>query len=315
MKTPALQPGFTVLWGQMKIYTVTLNSAVDVVVSEQDYKESGYLKAERIPAGKGINVSRALKSAGIPSVAVAFVGEEDKWLFDTLKGELIDTQFFTVPGKTRINATICCCEDNLEHHERTMGYTAGEKEYKQIYDYLLDNIYEGDWVIFSGSLPTGMDRNAYAGLIRLCKMKGAYTALDTSGAGLLCGLAGEPYVIKPNKEELEEIIGEDFEINEQEFANMRELSNRFGIQIILATVGEEGAVLYSREEDAVYRHPAVKDSTNIVSSVGCGDSALAGLVSGLLNSLSYEECLKEAVVFASANLYTKVPGELKKWEE
>ena len=89
----------------MAIYTVTLNTAIDVVISEKDYLEKNKKKAISIPAGKGINVSRALKSAGIPSTAIALVGIKDIKLFNTIKDDKINAIFVTVKGATRKNTT------------------------------------------------------------------------------------------------------------------------------------------------------------------------------------------------------------------
>ncbi len=298
----------------MRVFTVTLNTAIDAVVSEKDYNETELSKAETIPAGKGLNVSRALKSADISSTVIALVGEDDINFFKTIEGKNIETIFVPVPGKTRINVTVCSCEDGLEHHERKEGYSAGEEELAKIYNILLDEVCETDWVIFSGSLPPGMPKDAYARLINLCKMKGAYTTLDSSGAGLLFGLQAGPYAIKPNREELEEVISDSVPKDEELHKVLRSLSARYDIRFILTTFAKEGALLYVKESDEIYKLDAFRAMGPIVSSVGCGDSAVAGLVSGFLNFLSYEECLKESMLFANANLYTMTPGDLK-WEE
>ena len=297
----------------MKVVTVTLNTAIDAVVSENDYTQTGLLKAERIPAGKGINVSRAFKSNRIPTIAYGLVGEADKELFDFQKDDFIEADFVFVPGKTRTNVTISNTKDGLEHHGRTEGFTAGEPELKQIYDRLVGTVEEGDWVVFSGSLPKGMPDNAYFKLIKLCNGMGAYTALDSSGRGLLNGIQAGPYVIKPNREELEEIAGRELARDEELLEIFRGISERHGVKIILTTLSEEGGILYDASGDRVLRLSAFDLREPLVSSVGSGDSALAGLLSGFLNYLSYEECLKEAMFFANANLYTPVPGELK-WE-
>lgn len=85
----------------MGIFTITMNTAFDVVVSEKDYNESELKKAQMIPAGKGINVSRALKSANISSVAIGLVGEDDMTLFNSLECDKIKTCFISVPGKNK----------------------------------------------------------------------------------------------------------------------------------------------------------------------------------------------------------------------
>ena len=312
LKTPRVIPGVLDYCGvKMKVFTVTLNTALDVVVREDDYKESRLKKAIRIPAGKGINVSRALKSNGIPSTAIALVGESEEELFSSVADDLISLHLIPVKGKTRSNITLSFCEDGKEHHTRTKGYKAGEKELDAVRDYLSENVCEGDWVIFSGSLPEGMPSDAYASLIKLCKLRDAYTLLDSSKLALLRGITAGPFAIKPNREELEDILSAKFPRDEEILEYLRKLSDNYGIKIILTTLSEEGAILYSRDRDTVIRLDAYKPKEAVVSSVGCGDSAVAGLVYGFLNYLSFEECLKESMLFANANLYTPVPGELK----
>ena len=164
----------------MAIYTVTLNTAIDVAVDEKDFFLSGLKNGREIPAGKGINVSRALKSAGIRSTAVAIVGMDDIDLFESIADEYITPIFVHAAGSVRRNITMTDCKDGLEHHDRFEGYRSSEEEFKEVYDILINKVSEGDWVIFSGSIPKGIPTDAYKKLIILCKAKGDYTLLDTS---------------------------------------------------------------------------------------------------------------------------------------
>ena len=292
----------------MAVFTVTLNTAVDVVVNEKEYVLNCFDNASFVPAGKGINVSRALRSAGVKSTAIALVGAEDVELFDTVKCDDIDTVFVPVKGCTRRNITVSNTADGQEHHYKNEGFTASEEDLKKIYEILLERVFEGDWVIFSGSVPKGIPCNAYNRLISLCKTKGAYTALDSSGEAMLVGLQASPYVIKPNREELEEIC--DLSIDSPKVADscVRKISALYDIPMILATFAARGGILYSFDKDTVYRKAAVEGNGVIVSTVGSGDSCLAGLIVGLLEHASPEECLSKAMRYAYANMNTPVPG-------
>lgn len=297
----------------MKIITVTLNAAVDVVVSENEYKKTGIKKAVRIPAGKGINVSRALECAGISSTAIAIVGEKELPLFKTLNSEYVDTRFVTFMGETRNNITLTECEDGKEHHYRTQGFPVTSDEYKKVYDILMDLVCETDWVIFSGSTPPGFQVNCYEALIRLCKSKGAYTGLDTSGQALLTGIQAAPYFIKPNKSELEGIYGKKIHTTADKRDILSSISSMYDIPIVLATFGDEGAAMYSYSDELYIEKEALPEKETKVTSVGCGDATVAGFLSGLIKHFTYEESLNEAMSFANANLYSVVPGNLK-WE-
>lgn len=296
----------------MGIFTVTMNTAIDVAVSEKDYKESGLENAEMIPAGKGINVSRALKSANIHSTAIALVGEEDMMLFNSLECNEVTTFFISVPGNTRKNITLTYCEDNREHHERTVGFSAGEKELEEISAFFDEHVHDGDWVIFSGSLPKDMCRDAYKRLIGKCKNLGAFTILDTSGEALKAGCEAAPFAIKPNLEELSELTcGNSLSLDDIDDI-LKQVADEFDISLILATMAEDGAKMYVKETGRIYESGIVElaQSFGIVSSVGCGDASVAGLVAGLACEFDYEKCLCNAMKFANANLYTVVPGDL-----
>lgn len=292
----------------MAVFTVTLNTAIDVVISEKDYLEKNKKKALNIPAGKGINVSRALRSAGIPSTAVALVGIKDVRLFNTIKDDKVNAIFLTVKGSTRKNTTITDTSDGLEHHKKSTGFTASEEDLTRVYNILLENVFEGDWVIFSGSLPKGMPSDAYKRLIALCKMKGAYTLLDSSGEALLLGLESSPYAIKPNEEELSEITGMIPENDTETEKIVKKISGMYDIPIVLATFGEKGGVLYSFETDKMYKDSDPGKDVKVVSTVGSGDCCVAGLVVSLLEHCKYDECLKRAMDYAHANMRTPVPG-------
>lgn len=294
----------------MRIFTVTLNTAIDVVISEKDYEKNGEKNAVLIPAGKGINVSRALASAGVPSTTIALVGEEELALFNTLSNKYITTDFIAVKGNTRRNLTITDTSDGSEKHVRTTGYRVTSEEIRLVYNKLLQVVSEGDWVFFSGSLPHGAGVGAYVPLIRLCKRKGAYTGLDSSGSALLSAAASSPYFLKPNMEELEEMNGEPFE-NEEEFKDcIKRVSSYYDIPVILATSNSSGAALYTFDRDEFMSVPALEVKRAIVSSVGCGDAAVAGFMAAMLRREDNKEALHEAMRFANANLYTNVPGEL-----
>lgn len=295
----------------MKIVTVTLNTAIDVVVDEKEYKETGLGSAVKIPAGKGINVSRALKCGHIPSLAIALVGENEEGLYSYLSDDYISMCVITVCGSTRRNITLTNCADNEEHHTREKGFTVSEHEIEAVAGKLLDNVGEGDWVVFSGSLPPGATGDTYARLIELCKTQGAYTALDTSGDGLILGIKASPYLIKPNLEELVQIAsGNPVDSRESIMECMRSISLSNDIPLILTTLSGEGAIMYSGEHDETEEIKALPLRKEIVTSVGCGDCSLAGFLSGLVRHKDYRECLREAMIFAGANLYTIIPGDL-----
>ena len=294
----------------MAIYTVTLNTAIDVAVDEKEYFLSGLRTGREIPAGKGINVSRAFKSVGIKSTAIAIVGMDDIELFESIADEFITTLFVRASGSVRRNITLTDCKDGLEHHERTEGYRSSEEEFKEVYDILINRVSEGDWVIFSGSIPKGIPTDAYKRLISLCKNKGAYTLLDTSDEALMVGIQASPYAIKPNLEELDALNGNPFESRNEIELFVKKIASTFDIHIVLATLAGDGGLIFSFDDRIPHRMQAYEFASNPMSTVGCGDCCVAGLISGLLDHLDSAECLERAMHFAYLNTFTEVPGEL-----
>ena len=294
----------------MRIFTVTLNTAIDVIVKEKDYKRTGLKKSAEIPAGKGINVARALKSAKLPSHAIALVGENDVPLFESIGNDFITAHIIPVKGETRRNITLSHTEDGLEHHERLEGFTVTEDDFKKVTDCIMDLVSEGDWVIFSGSLPQGISINSYSRLIKLCKTMGAYTGLDTSNGALLTAISSSPYFLKANLEELEEIKGSELSAKEDIEDCVKKVSAAYDIPSVMVTFAEKGALIYIFEEDRFIYSDALPEQEEKVSSVGCGDACVAGMMAGMLRRLSWEESLDEAMKYANANLYTVTPGDL-----
>ncbi|MCQ2520468.1 MAG: 1-phosphofructokinase family hexose kinase [Lachnospiraceae bacterium] len=294
----------------MKIITVTLNTAVDVTVEENEYMESGLKTATETAAGKGINVSRALSCAAIPSIAVAMVGREDIQMFENIGNEYIKPVLIPVAGSTRRNITLTHCSDGKEHHTREKGFSVTTEDLDKVTKILSDTVNECDFVAFSGSLPVGAPDDTYEDMIMLCKKQGAKVILDTSGKPLIKGIGAGPYLIKPNLEELFEITGNDLSNTDSIEKAVKDISGQHNISYILTTLSEDGAVLYCLENDRTLKIQATELTQEIVSSVGCGDCTVAGYLAGIVNGMDIKKTLSEAMRFANANLYTAVPGEI-----
>lgn len=295
-----------------KIITVTLNTAIDALIRECDYNKFGLDTAymEMIPAGKGLNVSRALASLSVPSRAFAFVGIRQQQLYDTISYDLCDITYHYVDEDTRTNVTITECKDGQEHHTRQPGYHLNTGDIVALKSYLLGNITVGDYVIMTSSVPTDSPVDIYFDLINYAKNLGAICILDTSGDALMEGIKASPYLIKPNREELSHIYGKPFESLSEIKSYMKTLASKYSIHFILTSLSEEGAILYDSQTGQFTSCEAVKVTAPVITSVGCGDSCLAGFVAGLVQNKPIEDCLKYSMEAGCANLYTKIPGEL-----
>jgi 1-phosphofructokinase family hexose kinase len=168
--------------------------------------------------------------------------------------------------------------------------------------------------VLSGSLPKGIPPKFYYSLITDLKQFAAEIFLDTSGQPLKLALPADPDLIKPNQEELEEICEKELSLTG--IINIsKELVNQ-GIKMVLVSRGKEGAVLTTKKGSLQAVPPQVKPA----STVGAGDSLVAGMAVGYQNQKSTEEMLKFAVAESIATILT--PGaemgtykEAKKWED
>ena len=160
-------------------------------------------------------------------------------------------------------------------------------------------IEQARWVVLSGSLSPGMPEETYATLTRRIQAGGAAVALDTSGAPLRAALAAGPRLIKPNRHELAELVGEPLDTLAALVAAGRALLNgSHPPEWVVISLGDDGALFLSREQ-ALHAHPA---PVAVTSTVGAGDAMVAGLVAARLDDLPLTETAQLATAFAAAKL-------------
>ncbi len=199
----------------MKIITVTLNPCIDV-----SYNMSAEFKAGELNrvdggslrySGKGINVSRRLKTLGTESLILTFsFGEDGDKMERSLRDEGLSLWAVKVDGKLRRNVAILDCEGKAtEINEK--GSPVSEEKIKELIGILKSelNCPDNKILIISGSLPTGVDADVYRRLCTIGRNSGALVVLDCDGEALRAGLKATPDLIKPNRRELEELTGAD----------------------------------------------------------------------------------------------------------
>ena len=149
----------------------------------------------------------------------------------------------------------------------------------------------------------------YQTLIELCHSKAAIPFLDASGTGLISGIKAKPYLIKPNQQELEDIIGRTLP-DEQSIVDAARAIIDQGVQWVYVSRGHKGAIAVSEKlAFAAYVNPM---PGKIVSKIGCGDAMVAGLAVATLGGLDLNETLKSGVACGTANLFSREPGGLTK---
>lgn len=284
------------------IYTVTCNPALDYTL-RLPYLQSGELnrpmEAMLSPGGKGINVSLVLMELGQSGKVMGFTaGETGRLLEGLLRKRGLSTDFVELPaGSTRINVKVRAGE---ETELNASGAPVDDLSLK-VLTQRLEQVHPGDMVCFCGSLPPGMARDAYATLLRTVQNQGAYTVLDTSGAALLAGLAVHPWLIKPNRRELGELL----DVKVDALSDVREAAvalQRLGAQNVLVSLGGDGALLCTTEgEEYFLGAPAGR----MMGTVGSGDSMVAGFVTGWLTTGCWAEALRLGVAAGSATAFSE----------
>lgn len=253
------------------IYTVTLNPSVDCVMTVGAIAEGATNRAsaqELRFGGKGVNVSRALARMGIPSVALGFAaGFTGAALAAGFADEpLITPDFIALrEGFTRVNVKL---RGETETEINAPGPRVAPDE-AEAFLRRLDALREGDTAIFSGSLPAGLAPDFYARALERLEGRGVRAAVDTSGAALKECLPRRPFLVKPNRQEIEELFGAGADPEES-----AERLCKAGARFALVSLGADGAALAC--ESGVFFAPALPCEGGC--TVGAGDAMLAGFV-------------------------------------
>lgn len=268
------------------IYTVTLNPSLDSFVDCPSF-EKGRLNRtqnERVVAGgKGINVSQVLKNLGMDSVAMGFLaGEVGKCIQDMLENAGIQTKFtFDQSGQSRINL-------KLRGEEETEINGSGpfiSDTAKSAFFSGLSQIRSGDYFVISGRGAGGIDTSFYLSLLHEAKEKKARVVLDISGESIDL-IRNEPvFLLKPNRQEAEEILHRPIRSIEEAGRAALQLQE-MGAEYVLLSLGADGAILALK--DKTYLHQNAYDG-KVIHTIGCGDSMLAGFLYCLENGQSIQD--------------------------
>lgn len=286
------------------IYTVTVNPAIDYMI-EIDVLQVGeihpYLNPQYAPGGKGVNVSLMLSALGEPNTALGicsgFSGEEIIRLLRQ-KG-CIPNFVFSQNGHSRINVKVCA-GDGRETDFNGKGSELTESDFKSLLDKLCI-VSPGDYVVLAGSLPTGAPDTLYADICDILDGTGAQVVVDAVGPVLLNTLAHRPFLIKPNHKELGELFDVKIETGLQAEEYGKKLLDE-GAQNVLVSMGSMGALLIMPGNDSLFM-PAV--SGEKVSTVGAGDSMVAGFLHGYIHSFDMAEGLKWGTAAGAATAFAK----------
>lgn len=273
------------------ISTITLNPALDKTVYVPKLTCNGtnrVTKVEVDAGGKGINCARMLMELGIEVKAVTFLGGNTgdyiRMVMDRAGIPLVSV------ATTKPTRTCIAVEEASGAPPTTLNERGGPIEHSELVELLeraKDVARESEYMVFGGSVPVGINPDIYNVLIQIARAGGAKAVLDADGDAFVNGLKAKPFMIKPNRMEAEEALGTEFE-SKSDVARGALAFAEMGIELVIITLGEQGAV--ACHDGSIYDvvPPVVKS----VSSIGSGDSLIAGVLCGLSNGASIEDALK-----------------------
>ena len=286
------------------ITTITLNPAIDTRYFIDDFKEGRLFRVDKIiksPGGKGLNVSKVLQQLGADITATGILGGKNgEWIQENLKKIGIKEEFVVTENETRV------CIAVLANHSETEILESGEElsasDLEKFEKKYLELLKRSDVITMSGSLSKGIPSDYYKKIIEMANENGKKVILDTSGRSLLEGVQGKPYLIKPNFDELEFVLGESIDGRDKIKKAVDKLK-QFGAQNVLVSLGGNGA-LYFGEKVLKVEIPEI----SIHNTVGSGDSSVAGFAKGLSDGLSLEETLKLSMACGMSNAQSMKTG-------
>ena len=298
------------------IYTVTLNPAIDKTAVIENFcagtvNRIGMLREDA--GGKGINVSKCLKSLGVDSTAVMILAGDTGKRLEKMLGEMgIPSLAVWAEGESRTNLKIVDLAKRENTDINEPGPAVSGELLEELKTKLGERILPGDLVILSGSLPAGVDRGLYGNWTAYFRSLGARVYLDADGEPMKRGIEAVPSVIKPNDGELAALLGKEKLSREEMVWEGRRLLE-IGIEEIVISMGAEGALYLSRE--GCYFASALP--VEVKSTVGAGDSMVAAMAFGDEQKLGREEKIRLAVAMGAGSVMqsgTQPPEANLVWE-
>jgi 1-phosphofructokinase len=280
-----------------KILTLTMNPALDLTVQLGPLQVGQVNRSDCMlshAAGKGINVAQVLADLGHELTVAGFLGVDNQLPFESLfaKRGFVD-EFVRVPGETRSNIKLAESTGRITDLNGP-GPDVSAAAQQALATRIEQIAGDFDAVVVAGSLPRGVDAQWLKTLLLRLNAMGLKVALDTSGEALRAGLEASPWMIKPNTEELADALDAPI-ISIAAQAEAAAALHQRGIEHVVISQGAEGVHWFS----STVALQALPPKVTVASTVGAGDSLLAGMVHGLLSGHSPEQTLRIATAIAA----------------
>ena len=281
----------------MKIITITLNPAFDLHIFMPSLAlnmENYATDALKHAGGKGINISRALNNFGVQNTAYMVLGRDnaDEFL-SYLERDNLNCKYVLTDGRIRENITIHANEK--ETRISFEGFELKKELLTQLTDLIKKDITEDCIVTFTGRLPRGITTEDAKKFLTQVKKTGAKLIVDCNSFSKEDLSEIKPFLIKPNQEEINQLIGREI-VGKEDVLKSAAYLKSLGVQNVMVTLGKDGLVFVGEEGSFDVKAPSIRP----VSTIGAGDSLIAGFVSALVSKKDITDTLKMAAVSGSA---------------
>ena len=286
-----------------RVVTITLNPAYDMTGALADLKlgQVNQIQTGQInPAGKGINVARVLSDLGAQVTVTGFLGADNSASFEQFFQDInAQDQFVRIPGVTRTNVKL------VEKNKRVsdinfpgINVTTDDVDKLEITLFKLAKTH--DYFVLAGSIPPGFPPERCAAWIEKLQRLGKKVFFDSSSDALKAGIVSEPWFIKPNIDELSQLMGQQFN-SVEECCSVLTSPDLINIENIVVSLGEQGVIWLNQGQ--ILR--AVPPKMNVISTVGAGDTFVAGFCWGVMQDMPKHDLLRFATAL-SALAVTKI---------
>jgi 1-phosphofructokinase len=291
------------------IVTVTLNPTIDRIIEVPGFHVGGHDKGRlrsRLPAGKAINVSRAMSALGCSSTATGWVGSDSAAMFElAVKDCGIAARFVPIAGSTRENITIIDPVGQTETHIRDAGPAVTEDDIRRLSAELASIAGPNVVLVFTGSCAPGLSDQQFGALLKSGIDRGARVVVDSSGEPLRVAARLPLWLIKPNLLELGELLGYQVSHETEIVEAGRRLNEH--ISVVLVTMGEGGAMCFA--DGRALKGRATVPPDRVRSTVGCGDAMLAGFLAATTRpGWLIGDAFRQALAVSAASAMTDQPA-------
>lgn len=280
------------------IYTCTITPSLDYTTYLPEFQIGKLNRSGEVyyyPGGKGINVSRVLRRLDRDTVAISFAGGfTGDYIEQFLRKEGIQTDFIPTEEITRINVKIKSAQ---ETELNGPGPASTHKEQDQLME-KVQKMKKGDWFVLAGRIPASIPISFLKELAETCHTMGVNFVTDTSGPTLKELVPMNPYLIKPNGQELGELFDTEIKTKQEAYYYAKKLVDQ-GVKHVIVSMGGEGALLVTKEVALLAEAP----KGLVVNTVGAGDSLVAGFIAAYDVDKDVEKAFRYGVASGSATAF------------